>query len=113
MTNWLDICALDDIVPGTGVCALAGDRQVAIFRPHADSTLYAIDNIDPFGQASVLARGLIGELGGELYVASPLKKQRFRLSDGQCLDKADCALQHFVVKAESGRVLLETPCQAA
>ncbi len=32
MSQWKDICKIDDILPETGVCALLGDEQVAIFR---------------------------------------------------------------------------------
>ena len=34
--SWTDICAVTDIIPGTGVCALLGQHQVAVFRPYAD-----------------------------------------------------------------------------
>lgn len=30
MSQWKDICKIDDILPETGVCALLGDEQVAI-----------------------------------------------------------------------------------
>ncbi|MGO3399126.1 MAG: nitrite reductase small subunit NirD, partial [Serratia proteamaculans] len=86
MSQWTTLCPISDILPGTGVCALIGDQQVAIFRPYADDQVFAISNIDPFAQASVLSRGLIAEHQGELWVASPLKKQHFRLHDGYCLE---------------------------
>jgi nitrite reductase (NADH) small subunit len=35
--------------------------------------VFAISNIDPFFESSVLSRGLIAEHQGELWVASPLK----------------------------------------
>jgi len=79
MSQWKDICKIDDILPETGVCALLGDEQVAIFRPYHSDQVFAISNIDPFFESSVLSRGLIAEHQGELWVASPLKKQRFRL----------------------------------
>ena len=28
MSQWKDICKIDDILPETGVCALLGDEQV-------------------------------------------------------------------------------------
>ncbi|HEX2676732.1 MAG TPA: nitrite reductase (NAD(P)H) small subunit, partial [Polyangiales bacterium] len=43
---WIDVCALDDIVPDTGVCALVRGRQVALVR--AGDAVYAVDNFDPF-----------------------------------------------------------------
>ena len=73
---------LDDIVPNTGVCALANGRQVAMFRLDDDS-LYAIGNHDPFSRANVLSRGIVGDLKGEVVVASPVYKQHFSLATGQ------------------------------
>lgn len=50
MSQWITVCPIADILPGTGVCALIGDRQVAVFRPYADEQVFAISNIDPFAQ---------------------------------------------------------------
>lgn len=61
MSQWKDICKIDDILPETGVCALLGDEQVAIFRPYHSDQVFAISNIDPFFESSVLSRGLIAE----------------------------------------------------
>ena len=55
MSQWVNICSIDDILPATGVCALLGQQQVAIFRPYHDDRVFAISNIDPFFNASVLA----------------------------------------------------------
>ncbi|STU82663.1 nitrite reductase small subunit [Klebsiella pneumoniae] len=74
MSQWVNICSIDDILPATGVCALLGQQQVAIFRPYHDDRVFAISNIDPFFNASVLSRGIIAEHDGALWVASPLKK---------------------------------------
>lgn len=106
--SWTDICAVTDIIPGTGVCALLGQIQVALFRPYDNDEIFAIDNVDPFYQASVLSRGLIAELQGELYVASPLKKQHFRLKDGVCLENTDFSVAAFDVRVTDGRIELKT-----
>src|SRR5262245_19920184 len=68
--EWVDVCQLEDIVPNTGVCALGSGRQVAVFRLDGDS-VYALDNYDPFSRVNVLSRGIVGDLKGELVVASP------------------------------------------
>lgn len=94
------VCSIDDITPGTGVCALVNDRQVAVFRPTGEAEVFAIDNMDPFAKANVLSRGLICEHNGELWVASPLKKQRFNLSSGLCMED-----ERFSVKAYPARVV--------
>ncbi|MEZ8966470.1 nitrite reductase small subunit [Vibrio breoganii] len=94
------VCKIDDIVPGTGVCALVAGQQVALFRPSADEKVFAISNTDPFAQSNVLSRGLIVEHKDELWVASPLKKQRFNLSTGACMED-----ERFNVKSFKARVL--------
>ncbi len=33
MSQWKDICKIDDILPETGVCALLGDEQGSDFPP--------------------------------------------------------------------------------
>lgn len=105
-TPWHHVCTLDAILPGTGVCALVEGHQIALFRPTAAAQVYALDNIDPFAQASVLSRGLIGEHGGELWVASPLKKQHFRLSDGHCLENADFSVRAYPVRIDGEQVAI-------
>jgi nitrite reductase (NADH) small subunit len=104
MSQWTTLCAITDILPGTGVCALIDEQQVAIFRPFADEQVFAISNIDPFAQASVLSRGLIAEHQGELWVASPLKKQHFRLHDGYCLEDDSRSVAHFTSRVVDGMV---------
>jgi nitrite reductase (NADH) small subunit len=93
------VCDIQDIVPGTGVCALIDGQQVAVFRPSATEEVRAISNMDPFYQSNVLSRGLIVEHQGELWVASPLKKQRFNLTTGACMED-----ERFSVKAYKARV---------
>ena len=36
LLHWTDVCAVEDILPNTGVCALVGSRHVAVFRTGAD-----------------------------------------------------------------------------
>ncbi len=107
MSQWVNICKIDAILPATGVCALLGDQQVAIFRPYADDQVFAISNIDPFFESSVLSRGLIAEHQGDLWVASPLKKQRFRLRDGLCMEDECHSVPHFEARVKDGQVQLK------
>ena len=104
---WVDVCAVDDILPGGAVCALVQRRQVAIFRPGPADELFAIDNVDPFSKASVLSRGIIGDRGGVLKVASPIYKQSFDLRTGVCLDDAAVRVATFPVRVAGGRVLVQ------
>ncbi len=81
------VCRLDQIEVEGGVAALVGGVAVAIFRTH-DGNVYAISNEDPWSNASVLARGIVGTRGEIPFVASPMHKQAFDLRTGQCLDDA-------------------------
>jgi len=101
------VCRLDDIVPNTGVCALVRGRQIAVFRLDDDS-VYAMDNHDPFSRANVLSRGIVGDLRGELVVASPVYKQHFSLVSGRCLEDPAVRVAVFPVRLEGGMVCVET-----
>lgn len=105
--DWIDVCAVEDILVGTGVAALVRGHQVAIFRPTAEGPLYALSNFDPFSQAFVLARGILGDKGGVLKVASPIFKQNFALATGQCLDDPSVSLESYPVRVASGRVTIQ------
>lgn len=96
------ICDFNRIIPGRGVAALLEDgTQVAVFRLHDDS-LYAVSNLDPFMDANVMSRGLIGDRGGEPIVTSPLLKQAFLLKSGVCLDDESVALEVYAVEVQGG-----------
>lgn len=102
--DWVDVCALDDVTPNTGVGALIEHQQIAIFRVGVEKRVYALSNQDPFSQAFVMSRGIIGDLQGERVVASPIYKQHFSLATGRCLEDKDQKLLVFPSKIENGRV---------
>jgi NAD(P)H-dependent nitrite reductase small subunit len=106
MKEWVAVCRLDDIVPNTGVCALVGGQQIAVFRLDDDS-VYALSNHDPFSGANVLSRGIVGDLKGELVVASPVYKQHFSLASGQCLEDPQVRVPVFAARVEGGQVWVE------
>jgi len=106
MSDWITVCNLTDISPDTGVCALYNGEQVALFRWGDSNTVYAINNFDPFGKANVLSRGIVGSVGERPVVASPLYKQHFDLSTGECLEDESVAVKCYEVKVENGVVLL-------
>ena len=103
--NWIEVCGLDDLPVNAGVAARVGGRQVALFHlPGETPAVYALDNWDPLGEAAVLARGIVGDLGGALVVASPLYKQHFRLTDGQCLEDPAAQVAAYPVRVQGDRV---------
>lgn len=106
MSEWIPVCRLQDIVPNTGVCALVGGRQVAVFRLDDDS-VFAVSNHDPFSQANVLSRGIVGDVKGEVVVASPVYKQHFSLASGQCLEDPKVRIAVYPARVEGDTVLIE------
>ena len=101
----MKVCGLDDILPNAGVCALVDGEQVAVFRVEDD--VYAVSNHDPFSRANVLSRGIVGDLKGELVVASPVYKQHFSLRTGRCLEDAAVRIPVYAARIEDGFVVVE------
>lgn len=105
--EWITVCRHDDIVPDTGVCALVDGRHVAVFRIDADDAqVFALDNVDPRSQASVLSRGLTGSLGGRVVVASPLYKHHYDLRTGECLEEPRWSVCSYDARVVSGDVMV-------
>jgi len=98
------------VIKNSGVCALVDvngeEQQVAIFHiPDTDNKVFAIGNWDPCGKANILSRGIIGNIGDELVVASPLYKQHFSLTTGQCLEE-DASVPVYNVTLENDEVFI-------
>ncbi|WP_457029791.1 nitrite reductase small subunit NirD [Kitasatospora sp. P5_F3] len=85
--GWVAVCDRTRLTPGRGVAVLLPDGSQAAVFTDRQGGLYAVANRDPFTGAYVLSRGLLGSTPeGRVYIASPLLKQRFDLSTGECLD---------------------------
>ncbi len=118
--RWVVVCRLDDLPRERGAAALVAGEQVALFRL-VDDTVRAVQHLDPYSGAHVLARGIVGTRGGAPTVASPMHKQVFDLRTGECLDPVGAdprALRTWPVRVEGGSVLVrggpgDEPSQAA
>lgn len=112
---WSRVCRLDDLVPERGVAALVDGEQVAVFRL-SDDCVHAVQQLDPFSGAYVMARGLVGTRGEAPTVASPMYKQVFDLRDGRCLESVGAEPQHlrtWPVRVEDGMVYVGRPVRGA
>ena len=107
------VCSLDDIVPDAGICALVAGEQVAVFR--IGERVFAIGNRDPFSGANVLSRGIVGDLNGELVVASPVYKQHFSLLTGRCIEDPSVSVPVYRAQVEGADIQIlktgESPCR--
>ncbi len=101
--RWVPVCRVDSLPVDRGTAALIDDRQVALFRL-ASGDVYAVGHRDPFSEANVMARGLVGTRGEVPTVASPVYKQVFDLRTGLCLDDASVALASWSVRVVDGIV---------
>lgn len=105
--NWQSLCSRDDLVAGSGVCALVGKEQVALFYlPDEKQQVYALSNRDPIGGANVLSRGVLGDIRGRLVVASPLYKQHFDLMTGECLEEEGIRVAVYAARLDGDTVLV-------
>ncbi|MGC3983167.1 MAG: nitrite reductase small subunit NirD [Steroidobacteraceae bacterium] len=102
---WHRVCAFDDITPNTGVCALIEGKQIAVFR--FDDMAFAVDNYDPASEANVISRGLVGDLNGELVVASPIYKHHYNLLTGRCQEDPDNSISAYPVRVQDGFVWVQ------
>jgi NAD(P)H-dependent nitrite reductase small subunit len=107
--GWRAICDLEEIYPDTGVCASLDDQQVAVFR--IDDQVHAIDNWDPASGANVLSRGIVGDAGGKLVVASPIYKQHYSLLTGRCLEEPAYSVRTHRCRVLDGKVWLRSAAQ--
>jgi nitrite reductase (NADH) small subunit len=106
-TTWTDVCPFDILVPGRGVAALVDGEQVAIFR--VGDELFALGNLDPFSNAHVMSRGIVGTRNGVVKVASPMYKQTFDLRTGVCFEQPDVSIPVWSVRCVDGRVEVLRP----
>ena len=68
--------------------------------------MFALSNYDPFSQAFVISRGIVGDRDGTPKIASPIFKQSFALETGVCLDDPMVVLPSYPVRVHRGRVHL-------
>lgn len=108
-SSYEPVCRLDRIEVEGGVAALVDGEAVAVFRTH-DDAVYALSNYDPFSQASVLARGIVGTktVGDDEvpFVASPMHKQAFDLRTGRCLDDETVSVPTYDVHVDAAGVVI-------
>ncbi|MFT5032541.1 MAG: nitrite reductase (NADH) small subunit [Bacteroidia bacterium] len=109
--SWTAVCSVADIPPNAGVAALLHGKQIALFK--IDAQVFALDNYDPFSGANVLSRGIIGSIGDELVIASPIYKQHFALANGRCIEDETQSISAYSVRLEGDTVMVGITDQAA
>lgn len=107
---WVEVCGVDDLEVERGRAALLDGTQVALFLLHS-GRVHAVSNLDPYSDAHVISRGIVGTRQDAPTVASPMYKQVFDLRTGACLDtqgKDERSLRTWPVAVTEGRVFVKT-----
>lgn len=107
--QWVDVCAVDDVMLDRGAAALVGGTQIALFRVSPTGESFAISNYDPFSRAYVLSRGIVGSAAGVLKVTSPMYKHAFDLRTGVSFDDESVVLPTFPLRVRDGRIEVAFP----
>lgn len=101
--TWTDVCSVSRTTPDRGFAVLVDECPVAVFVL-TGGDVYAVDHVDPFSGAPVMARGLVGSAGSTPTVASPLHKQRFELTTGRCIDDPAVSIDVWPARIVGGQV---------
>jgi nitrite reductase (NADH) small subunit len=80
---------------------------VALFRLDQQE-VRAVGNLDPYGRANIMSRGIVGSRGDAVFVASPMFKQPFDLRTGQCLDDPTVSVPIFQVRVVDAVVQVQS-----
>jgi NAD(P)H-dependent nitrite reductase small subunit len=111
VTRFVEVVALERLVPERGAAVLVDGTQMALFRVVDDGAdrVYAVSHGDPFSHANVMARGIVGSSGERVTVASPMYKQVFDLASGSCLSDPGVHLPTWRTRITDGVVAVEVP----
>jgi nitrite reductase (NADH) small subunit len=100
-TGWTTVCPVASLTQDRGMTALVGGAAVAVFCL-TGGDIRALAARDPFCDANVLGRGLVGSAGEISYVASPMYKHRFDLATGCCLDDPAVSVPVYRTRVVNG-----------
>jgi len=105
--RWFRACKIEDVPENGGACVKFQDEQIAVFNFALRNEWFACQNECPHKFQMALARGLIGDSGGEPKVACPFHKKSFSLKTGENLNGEDCyKLKVYPVEIKDGFVYI-------
>ncbi|WP_017611718.1 nitrite reductase small subunit NirD [Nocardiopsis salina] len=106
--TWITACPTHHLHPEDPLAVLMPDHtQLVLVRTHTGH-LHALDNIDPYTGAAVLARGIIGDHHGRPTLTSPLLKHTFDLNTGHSLTDPHTRLNTHPVRTRNHHIQIHT-----
>jgi nitrite reductase (NADH) small subunit len=100
MSDWIEVCRLEDIPQGGARTVIAADAVIAVFRL-GDDEVRAVENRCPH-KGGPLAEGIVS--GHD--VLCPLHNQRIHLDSGEVAPPDSGCVRTFETRVSEGRVLL-------
>mgnify|MGYP006268021059 FL=1 len=107
MSQWINVCHRQDLQEDSGVCVLINQQQIAVFYISKLDQIFAVGNYDPIAKVNVLSRAMVGDLGGEPMLASPLYKQHYSLMSGQCFEQPEISIPVYPVRIIGDQVSIQ------
>ena len=107
MKQWINVCHRQDLQDDSGVCVLLDQQQIAVFYLSKLEQVFAVGNYDPIAKVNVLSRAMVGDLGGEPMLASPLYKQHYSLISGRCFERPDINIPVYPARIVGDQVCLQ------
>jgi nitrite reductase (NADH) small subunit len=102
-TGWATVCELGQLEPLWAEAALIDGEQIALVRM-PDDTVFAVSNQDPVTGSFVMCRGIVGSHGDDPTLTSPLHKQVYNLTTGECFGDPEVRLRTFEARVSNGAV---------
>lgn len=99
--QYVDVCALERIAPGTSLAVRAGGRDVALFN--VDGTVHAIENACRHAGAALAGGRLCGRV-----VACPAHGWKYDVTTGALVVAPGLSVERFAVDIADGRVRVST-----
>jgi len=100
MTDWIEVCALDEVPAGGARRLHAGGTVIALIRPDSER-VYALEDRCPH-KGGPLSEGLVA---GDR-VACPLHGQCVELATGAVIAPDEGRVRSFGLRVDAGRIWL-------
>jgi nitrite reductase/ring-hydroxylating ferredoxin subunit len=97
--QYIDVCAAQEVAPGTGRAVRVGSRDVALFN--VAGNIHAIDNACPHAGSALAGGKLCGR-----FVACPSHGWRFDVTTGKLAVAPEIGVACHRVRLEGERVLV-------
>ena len=98
--NFVDVCAVEDVLPNAARAARVGGKDVALFQ--VEGTIHALENSCPHQGAALTGGKVCGR-----QVTCPAHGLRFDVTTGAMVAAPTVKAAKFPVKIEGGRVLVD------